>query len=66
MTAYVKITTIDGGTAAVGLQEVEGSVWCDHHCCVHDDTLNPYGYIEGQDLCQPHDHRRLYMEPDDL
>jgi hypothetical protein len=67
MTAYVKVTTIDGGTASIGLQEVEGYVWCDKEGEVHSDTLNPQGYVDepGMDFCKPENHRKLYMEPDD-
>ena len=61
----MNITTIDGGTAAVELEEVEGYVWCDKEGEIHDDTLNPYGYINSpeSDWCKPEHHRKLYMEP---
>jgi hypothetical protein len=61
----INVTTPDGGTTAVLLEEVEGYVWCDKEGCVHSDCLNPYGYVEDgkQDYCTPELHRKLYMEP---
>jgi len=49
---------------AIKMTEVEGYVWCDRHGCVHDDSLNPYGYAEsvpGNDLCDSTDHRPMYV-----
>lgn len=45
------------------LTEVIGYVWCDKHGGVHDDSLNPFGYIEDgkQDYCKPEDHRPLFV-----
>ena len=42
-------------------------VWCDKHGCIHDNTLNPYGYIEDgkQDYCTPNQHRPVYVQSDD-
>lgn len=50
------------------LQAVEGYVWCDKLGEVHNDTLNPYGYVKdgNQDYCTDDEHRALYMEADDV
>ena len=37
---------------------VEGSVWCDKHCGVHEDSTNPYDCRD--DSCSKADHRKLY------
>jgi hypothetical protein len=52
---------------AIGLEPVEGSVWCDMHGCVHDDTTNPYDMPagSGDDICSDTDHRTLYMRKDE-
>jgi hypothetical protein len=57
------LVTVEGGTMADDLQEVEGYVWCDNEGCVHEDTLNPYDMSE-ESWCEPQHHRKLYMEPD--
>jgi hypothetical protein len=47
--------------------EVIGYVWCDNHGIVHEDTLNPNGYIEGQaDICRPEHHHPMFRANPDL
>lgn len=44
-----------------------GYVWCDKVGGIHDNTLNPYGYIDDgrQDYCKPDEHRAVYVQSDD-
>ena len=40
-----------------------GYVWCDHHCGIHDASIDSFG--EGADECKPINWRRVYIETDD-
>ena len=40
-----------------------GYVWCDHHCGIHDASIDSFG--EGATECKPHNWRRVYVETDD-
>jgi hypothetical protein len=44
-----------------------GYVWCDKVGGIHDNTLNPYGYIDDgrQDYCKPDEHRAVFVESED-
>lgn len=42
--------------------KVVGYVWCDRHCEIHVDSLNPYDYHED-DHCQPSEHLAVYRRP---
>ena len=46
------------------LTHVAGVVWCDVHCCVHEETVDPYGYgyaVMGEKPeCGPADWRKLW------
>lgn len=62
--------TLDGvGTVDRPSQAVlaRNYVWCDKIGEIHDDTLNPYGYIDDgrQDYCTPDQHRAVYVQSDD-
>jgi hypothetical protein len=44
---------------------VEGEVWCDVHCCIHDRTTDPYDYgyaaTDEEPECGPTDWRKLWV-----
>jgi hypothetical protein len=43
------------------MTELDDYVWCSRYEDVHRNTLNPYGYILGQEgICKPEYHRKLY------
>ena len=53
------------------MEQVEGEVYCDVHCCIHAATTDPYdyGYAESGEKpeCGPLDWRKLwagaYVDP---
>ena len=48
-----------------GETRIEGEIWCEVHCCVHAETIDPYGYgyaESGEDPeCCPSNWRKLWI-----
>lgn len=40
---------------------IDGQVYCEGISSVHDETLNPYGYVDQEDHCTPEQHRPVYF-----
>ena len=53
------------GYDRVGLEAVEGDVWCDVHGCIHAESNDPYEYAYAatgeEPECGPKDWRKLWI-----